>query len=131
MGKERFSQHPRPGIEVWEDIRSGRTDAEGLPNAVALIRSILKTARQPGTLNAEAWAAFSAAVDHGSEAELLGLIHTLEWGMALGARASLGATLTQSLVTSGRARDLTEARALYERLFLHVFKAISRNGISA
>jgi hypothetical protein len=129
VGKERFSQHPRPGIEVWEDIRSGRTGADELPASVAVICSILKTAREPGSLNPEAWAAYSAAIEHGSDAELLGFIRTFEWGTRSEDAANLGAALTQSLVSSGRARDLTQARALYERLFLHVFKTISRDGI--
>lgn len=129
VGKERFSQHPQPGIEAWEDIRSGATGADNLPAAVAAIRSILKAARKPSSLNPEAWAAYSAAMEHGSDAELLDFIRVFEWGTRTEDATNLRPALTQLLVSSGRARDLIQARALYERLFLHVFKTISRDGI--
>jgi hypothetical protein len=129
VGKERFSQHPHAGIEAWEDIRSGKTGAVELPAAVVAIRSILKIAREPSSLNPEAWAAYSATIEHGSESELLDFIRAFEWGTRTEDAANLGPALSQLLVSSGRARDLTQARALYERLFLHVFKTISRDGI--
>jgi tetratricopeptide (TPR) repeat protein len=129
VGKERFSHHPRPCIHVWEDIRSGKVAEDSLPDAVASIRTILGTATKPGKVHAEAWAVFLNAINHGSDAELLSLIRAFEWGTGSEAASSLGTVITRSLLAAGKAADLQHARGLYERLFLHVFKAISREGI--
>lgn len=128
-GKERFSRHPRPCIEAWEDMRTGRMREGEIPAALSAVRSLLKSASRPASLNAETWRVFNDAVEHGTDEELLAFVRSFEWGTRAEDAAGLSDSLVKALVDSGRARDSIQARSLYERLFLHVFKTISQDGI--
>ena len=127
VGKERFSHHQKPGLVVWEEIRTN--GQEGDEAALSAIRSILKGTTKPSKLHADAWTAFRGVIDNGSNDELLDLIRRFEWGTGSEDASSLATGLRQQLIDSGHASDLQTAQSLYERLFLHVFKLISRAGL--
>jgi len=127
VGKERFSRHSMPAILVWEAIRTNGQATD--PASLSVIRDILKSTTKPAKLHDDAWKVFRRLVEQGSDDELLDLIGAFEWGTGTDDAASLATTLRQQLIDSGRARDLHHAQSLYERLFLHVFKTISRAGL--
>jgi hypothetical protein len=129
VGKERFSHYPRPGILVWEEVRTGVVEGEAANAAVTVIRTILRGTTKPAKLHNDAWNAFRNLVDHKGDDELLSLIRTFEWGTGSEDAFSLATSLRQQLLDSGRATDPHHAQCLYERLFLHVFKLISRAGL--
>jgi hypothetical protein len=129
VAKERFSHYPIPGILVWEGLRTGGLEGDAAVAAVGVIRTILTGTAKPANLHADAWAAYRSLVDCGGDEELLGLIRTFEWGTGSDDVPSLAAGLRQQLIDSARAADLQQAQSLYERLFLHVFKLISRAGL--
>jgi hypothetical protein len=127
VGKERFSRHPMPAILVWEAIRTNGQATD--PASLSIIRDILKRTTKPAKLHDDAWKVFRRLVEHGNDDELLHLISAFEWGTGSDDATSLATSLRQQLIDSGRASDLLHAQSLYERLFLHVFKTISRSGL--
>ncbi|MGO9597327.1 MAG: hypothetical protein ACLP7Q_04835 [Isosphaeraceae bacterium] len=127
VGKERFSRHPMPAIQVWEAIRTNGQATD--PASLSVIRDILKSTTKPAKLHDDAWTVFRRLVEQGNDDELLNLICAFEWGTGTDEATYLATTLRQQLLDSGRARDLQHAQSLYERLFLHVFRTISRAGL--
>ena len=100
VGKERFSHHQRPGIVIWEEIRTN--GQEGDEAALSAIRSILKGTTKPSNLHADAWTAFRGVIDNGSSDELLDLIRRFEWGTGSKDASSLATGLRQQLLDSGQ-----------------------------
>ena len=129
VSKERFSPIERPGILVWEELRTGRFDREAGDGALAAIRTILRVSERPASLHEDAWTAFQALVNQGSDEALLDLICRFEWSTWAQPATALAAELQRALIETGRATDALQAEGLYERLFLHVFKLISRPGL--
>jgi hypothetical protein len=129
VSKERSSPLERPGILVWEDLRAGLMEAQAASTALAAIRTILKSSEKPANLHEDAWEAFQTLVDQGSDEALLDLVRRFEWGTGAQPAEALAAELQQLLIDSGRATDASQAEGLYERLFLYVFKLISRAGL--
>jgi hypothetical protein len=111
-----------PGIEVWERLRGGSPrEKEDLDLVQRLLIDIERPDSVPETLWTNATAEFS------ERTKLLALVRAFEWAMAAAAPDDQSAQVLQTLVRDGHA-DEARARDIYERLFAHVFRLLSRRG---
>ena len=117
-----------PGILVWEQIRSGTLRGKLAIARLNDIRSILKQASQPSKLHDDTWAAFSNFIKNYSDAQLLDLVRSLEWGINTSEAKSLGQEIQNTLVGKEYAEDINRAKEQYQRLFLYVFKRLCQQG---
>lgn len=128
--REKLSPIPdnTPGILVWERIRSGNLQGKLAIARLNDIRSILKQASQPSKLHADTWAVFSNFVRNSSNAQLLDLVRSLEWGINTSEAKSLGQEIQNTLFSEEYAEDIEQAKEQYQRLFLYVFKRLCQQG---
>lgn len=128
--RERLSPIPdnTPGILVWELIRSGNLQGQLAIARLNNIRSILKQASQPSKLHDDTWAAFSNFVQNSSDAQLLDLVRSLEWGINTSEAKTLGQEIQNTLLSEEYAEDINQAKEQYQRLFLYVFKRLCQQG---
>lgn len=122
-GKERPTSLPRPGVEVWEQLRrKSVVDGADMKEALDGIREILSSANQPGDLADATWATFTAFVAGATNDELRGVIQAFEWSLAAPGSDTREATVRERL------RERLGSHDSYPYLFLHVCRLLSASG---
>jgi len=115
-----------PALTMWEDIRQGHLSAPIQTEYLSHILAILKTAECPDSLNSQTWEQFHNFLTQSTNDEFLNLIRCFQWSTGELNAEQLGPRIRLSLISLGHARDETVAVEQYQRLFLHVFKVLSR-----
>ena len=127
-GKEQKWPLSATGIETWEALRHGQLSDKDRITAAHGIRSFLKDCPRPEKLSSSAWEALQDLLASEDETELIELIESFEW--STGARDDLTTQgeIRSALIESRYAADESAAQAIFERLFLHVFRKLSQSG---
>ncbi|HEX8320460.1 hypothetical protein [Longimicrobium sp.] len=116
------------GITAWQRLRAGAwADGEGA--LVEAIRALLKTDVRPDGVREDVWTPYQEWVRTCSTEELRAFVDAVEWATGAPDADSLGPEIRGLLIERGHADDDRTAEALYQRLFLYVFKLLSLPGV--
>ena len=115
-----------PCLEFWEKARQRLLDQTALLSGCGRIRSYLVQATAPKDFNETNWKRFQQSIARMTDKEFQGVVEKMEWDTD----ATKSGDLESQAVLLLQQRNITEndARRLYPRLFLEVFKVISHPG---
>lgn len=126
---------PMPMLTLWEKLRTNEpvkladNDTElTRADAVNLLRRFMTSLSKPEGFNDAAWTQLTDFFQASSEAAILELFGAIEWATGGTTAAEMQPRIEQQLLDLGLAADGTQARQLYERLFLYVFRLLSQPG---
>jgi hypothetical protein len=130
VGREAKSHMPGgvPAIEAWERLRSESFGPGEEAGVLAGIRSLLSIVPKPRSVLEEDWRALCQFIRAADDAELLGLVRSVEWGTGTTSFELMESEIEQQLVETGRAASPEESHSLYQRLVLFVLKRLSASG---
>jgi hypothetical protein len=115
-----------PAITLWEELRTGRVLKATQEQYLTQIRAILKSGGRPGDLNRATWNAFREFLTQAGDDELLDLVSRFEWSTESPEAEQQEPQIRQLLVSLRHASDDANAKQQYQRLFLYVFKLLTR-----
>lgn len=136
-GKEHLSPFSAHGICEWERLRSSNFDKQlsssqlekEIENILFGIRKILIGVKNcPKELNKETWGRFRVFIETSHDSSLLDLIMRFEWSVGAPEAKDMCDRIQSTLMDLGHAADEVTAQNQYQKLFLHVFKTISKRG---
>lgn len=132
IGQETGSSLPAgtPGILAWEAVRLSANPMYSSPS-VGGIRALLDGAAKPAGVSDGSWSLFQDFVRRASTHEFVGFVHRFEWSVGAAAPEALSSTVQARLIEDGHAANSVEAKSVHERLFLHVFRLLSRSGLKS
>jgi hypothetical protein len=129
LARERAWDLPGSAIESWQAIyREQLSDAEQEATLQAIQR-FLRQCRAPIGFDSEAWALLEEILKEENHLDLLDLIHSFEWSLGVIDYPELEDDIKRELIARGIANDAGTATAIFERLFLHVFKRLTEKGL--
>lgn len=118
-----------PGIAVWEHLRiNGIADEQSLEQLLK-IRSFLASSNKPKSVDQETWNKWYKFLSESTNEELIAYVRKFSWSPLHTSFSHMESIIEELLVRKGIARSSREAVAIYERLFLYVFKILSNPGI--
>ena len=121
-----FSQ---PALAVWQDTAAGRLDETLTATAIEELQSALLNLSCPGKCAPEVWDNFQEWLQYANEKEFRLFVERVEWSVGTTAPQDMTESLHNQLQAKGWAENCGQAKAQHERLFLHVFKTLSRSGV--
>ncbi len=125
---------PMPLLALWEKLRTNEPIplANGAEmtraNAVDLLQRFMASVDKPSGFNDAAWTQLIDFFKASNEATILELVGAIEWATGGTAADDMQPRIEQQLLDLGLTADGTQARQLYERLFLYVFRLLSQAG---
>jgi hypothetical protein len=129
LAREKAWDLPGSAIESWQAIfREELPDTEQ-EVAVQAIQRFLQQCRPPAGLDSLTWAALQELVEGKNQGQLLDLIRSFEWSLAVVDHPELQDDVKRELIALGLAGDAAMATALFERLFLYVFNRLTEKGL--
>lgn len=117
-----------PAIQVWQHIREDVLPEDERLIAAQELRNALTALECPEGLNAATWTTFQTFLAEAEIEQILDLIQSFEWSTGTPDPQDMAVLLQQCLLELEYARDESHARTQYERLFLYVFKLLSKPG---
>lgn len=127
IGTEKPSRMPKriPAILAWNQILGNELSADDQIAAVSGIRRSLNNASKPEGLNDRTWTSFADFIAKATDDDLVNFIRRVEWKTQVNTTESLRAGIQRAL-TNKRDASPNAVDAIYERLFLYVFRLLSR-----
>ena len=116
-----------PGIHLWEKVRTGGLSSSDALIAVGAISTHLKGMARPVPVNPEVWERLQVRLDAPAES-FRAFIKRFEWALEAPLSADLQNAVMQELA-SKRGVPATELETAYAKLFLYVFRLLSRPGL--
>ncbi len=117
------------GITTWEMLRTGRLSADERSPYLSAIQGMLQSATKPPQIQETAWQCLQDRV--ASIDGLADLITNFEWGIEFSDYSALENQIRTELVQAGHATDFDSAELLFDRLFITVFKCLSKDGLKS
>jgi hypothetical protein len=129
-GREKPSPMPTqwPALLVWNELRDSSVAAAQRPRMISGNRRIVARASAPDGIAPKRWDATADFFASATDAQLLDFIGGFEWSMGAGETPELSGRIRERLLTDGSVSDEAAAQAVYERLFLYVFKMLTQRG---
>ena len=118
-----------PGIDIWEDIRCGRTQAEKRDDLIEALRKVMIVASRPSDIADIDWQRFDDFRTNASIESFMNLIQRFEWSTGSLDAESISDQVQQLLLEKELAPNRDKLTAIYQHLFLFVFKTLSKAGI--
>lgn len=133
VARERSTPMPggSSGIEVWEQLRTGALPEPERDAALAALRHLLASRTPPGELPAPVWRGFQDFLARCSDGEMMAFIQACEWACGGVPADWYAERLRHRLTDLGYAPDERRAASLYDRLFAHVFRTLTRSGLKS
>jgi hypothetical protein len=128
-GKERTWTRAGTAIESWELLRQGKLSDKDRAGVVSGIRTFLQRCTQPPELSSSAWECLQSVLTTEDDTLLIELIESFEWSTSSGDDFAKESEIRRALIESGFASDESVAQALFERLFLYVFRKLTQKGL--
>jgi hypothetical protein len=120
-----------PGIQAWEALRqrtATTADADGYQQG---IRTLLLAPVPPKGVRATAWRRLQEFVQNAEVEAFAAFIRRFEWSVGAPGVEARSAQILNKLIDEGHAASPEEAQGLYERLFVFVFRLLSRRGLKS
>jgi tetratricopeptide (TPR) repeat protein len=127
-GVEQGWDRPESGIETWTALRRGRYDDAARPEAIAALRTFLKSCSRPGKVPADVWHALQQVLASGDDVHLTEVILAFEWGIGYGDYAQTEIDILAALTRDAHKISQDEKKKVYEHLFAFVFRLLCQAG---
>src|SRR5262249_51626588 len=129
VGRERaFPELNRQsGLDVWGRLRSG-TNGKLDSKSLGAIRSIIRSVSRPPDLAEQTWKRFRSWADHAEDSDILWLVSRFAWSTGVDSPEEIDGRIRRDLRASGVVSNDAQAGELYDRLFLAVFRTLSKPG---
>jgi hypothetical protein len=129
VGKERAPWADlKPGIDVWEDLRTDQILEEKRAKKLQALRSFLKDLTKPDGLSEEVWASLRQVLN-GQLSELETVVDRFEWATGSGDHDVIEGMILEELLAQDKNRSELHAREIYRNLFTYVIKLLTRSGL--
>jgi hypothetical protein len=119
------------GIQAWEELRLASAAAAGMPAYQKDIRLLLRARKPPKGVQTVAWRRFQKFLRDAEGEAFVAFVRRFEWSVAVPGIEVRSANITRKLIENGRASSPEEAQGLYDRLFVYVFRLLSKNGLKS
>jgi hypothetical protein len=116
------------GIETWTALQRGRYDDAGRSEAVAALRTFLRSCVRPNKVSADAWQALQQVLASDEDTQLTALIFAFEWALGSGDYSQIEKQIVAALGRNGRGMTPDQATQAYEHLFATVFRLLCQPG---
>jgi tetratricopeptide (TPR) repeat protein len=127
-GIEQGWGRPESGIETWTAVRSGRYDDTTQHEAIAALRTLLRSCTRPEKVPADVWQDLQHVLASDDDTYLTEVILGLEWGVGYGNLEQSEIDILRELTLDGLAETPEETKQVYEHLFAFVFRLLSHPG---
>ncbi|MBM4031201.1 MAG: hypothetical protein FJ291_05380 [Planctomycetes bacterium] len=115
-------------LDVWERLRRGQVRGRVAQAFMTSLRRRLETLQRPQGCKARDWERFKTALARYSKERFLGLICHMEWNAGAPSARDIEKEVMSRLSGRVPSQDQRRTRELYDRLFLHVIRLLSRDG---
>ena len=116
------------GIETWAALQRGRYDDVTRCEAIAALRTFLRSCVRPDKVSVEAWQALQQDLASDDDAQLAEIIFAFEWGIGSGDYSQIEEQIVAALDGDGHELTPTDASQTYEHLFAFVFRLLCQPG---
>lgn len=132
-GREATSPLPGKvsGIHAWEELRQTSDSAAEMPAYQLGIRFLLRARKPPKGVAVVAWRRFQEFVRDAEVAAFAAFVRRFEWSVGAPGSEMRPVQLLNKLIGNGHASSPEEAQALYDRLFVYVFRLLSKSGLKS
>ena len=125
-GFEQGWSRTESGIETWTALQRGRYDDRTRREAVASLRTFLRSCVRPERVSPEAWQALQQVLESDDDAPLSEIILGFEWALGSGDYSQVEKQIVATLTSNGHATTPDEASPIYEHLLAFVFRLLSQ-----
>jgi tetratricopeptide (TPR) repeat protein len=129
LAKEQAWKRPGTAISAWQSIHRGQLKDDDQKEALDGIREFLSNCSAPSGINLETWSIVEDLVKAENSAQLLEVVESFEWSLGSADYLLVETRVKQAMLRTGLAENGSVADALFERLFLFVFKRLSESGV--
>lgn len=120
-GVEQGWAGPDSGIETWTALQRGRYDDTTRCEAIAVLRTFLRSCARPERVSALAWQALQQVLASDDDTQFSEVISAFEWGIGSGDYTQVEKQIVAALT---RGIEPDEASQAYEHLFAFVFRLL-------
>jgi hypothetical protein len=124
-GMEQGWDRTDSGIETWAAIQRGQYDDKNRAEAIAALRTFLRTCTRPEKASPDAWHALEQILTSRDEGQLSEIILAFEWGVGSGDYAQIEKQIVAGLAHSMTSEEPVET---YEHLFAFAFRLLCQSG---
>ncbi|HFK1531050.1 TPA: hypothetical protein ACGXM6_004865 [Bacillus cereus] len=119
----------KPAISVWESLRIGTEKKDRITGRLKNIREFLTLSSRPNAINAKLWKKWIHFIENSNDEALINFIKKFEWSSSNTPSQRLEEEIQKKLVDIHIVGSKEEGAQLYQKLFLYVFKKLSKPGI--
>lgn len=127
-GVEHGWDRPESGIETWTALRRGQYDDSTQHEAIAALRTFLRSCARPEEVSADVWQALQQVLESDDNAHLTEVILAFEWGVGYGDLSQSKNQIIAALIHDAHAMTPEESNQAYEHLFAFVFRLLCQPG---
>jgi hypothetical protein len=127
-GVEQGWNRPESGIETWTALRRGRYDESARPEAIAALRTLLRSYTRPQKVSPDIWHALQQVLADDDDASLSDVILGFEWGIGHGDYSQSQEEIVAALTSRAHGMSRIEVNQDYEHLFTFVFRLLCQPG---
>ena len=118
----------RPGIVVWEDVRSGHLTDSEVPAALQAISELLRSLKRPGVLDESTWRTWMLFVDSASINDIHRLVSSFELSTGQPSAEPICDVVRSALSARCSLSSDAQASRLHSWLFFNVTRTLSSRG---
>ena len=130
IGKERKLSRTddAPLVAAWQNIWKGSVKGKNAQDYLQSFKELIKSAAKPSDFNDKTWDSFKKFINNSSDAKFLKFVKSVEWSIGQ-ANPDEIADLLQSRIIEKYKVSEKQSFSIYQRLFHHVFRVISKSGV--
>jgi hypothetical protein len=117
-----------PAIVAWEQLRTDQVKQEEIISRLKQIKNLMCPMDKPEGLSKDTWESWHAYIINSSPEELLNFISHFQWSTNLTPSEEYSQNI-KNILEDKFAYDSNKAEEIYQRLFLFIFKLLSKQGI--
>src|SRR5260370_26726621 len=112
------------GIETWTALQRGRYDDSTRCEAIAALRTFLRSLVRPEKVSTETWQSLEQVLASDDDTQLTDIIFAFEWGVGSGDYSQIEKQIVAALGRNGHGMTADDANEVYEHLFAFVFRLL-------
>ena len=130
IGEERKLPRPAdaPLIAAWQNIWEGADEEKNAQYYLQSFRELIKSAAKPSDFNNKTWKSFKKFIRSSSDAKFLEFVKSVEWSTGQAEPHEIADLLQSKIIEKYKVSE-KQSVSVYQRLFHHVFRVISKSGV--
>ncbi|WP_340397442.1 hypothetical protein NST50_29665 [Paenibacillus sp. FSL E2-0202] len=118
-----------PALSVWGKLNFGELSETQALEVIKKIRVFLSLCTKPSSISEDAWSKWIEFLSNALDGDLLGFINKFTWSTDTSSFEEQGSQIEDLLIKCGVATNKESAKIVYEKLFIYVFKLLSKKGM--